>query len=71
MSLQNALQFIRRAREDEALKIRIQALGGQADLEGLARIGAEAGMAFTVEELQEAFRQDWAMRWLHFTSRTV
>lgn len=66
MSLQNALQFIKRVREDETLKRRIEALGRAADLEELAKLGAETGLTFTAEELQQAFKSDWAMRRLHY-----
>jgi predicted ribosomally synthesized peptide with nif11-like leader len=69
MSLQNALQFIKRVREDETLKRRIEALGRAAGLEELAQIGAEAGMTFTAEELQQAFKNDWAMRRLYYDTR--
>jgi Nif11 domain len=69
MSVQTALQFIRRSREDKALQSKIQALGTAADLDGLVEIGAEVAITFTVEELQAAFRHDWRMRWMHYNTR--
>lgn len=69
MSVAGALQFIRRVREDEALRGQVRALGTEADEKGLARIGAAAGLEFTVEELRAAFEHDWRMRWLHYGAR--
>jgi hypothetical protein len=69
MSMQVALQFIRRAREEESLQSRIQALGPAVDLAGLVEVGMEAAMAFTADELQAAFKHDWQMRWFHYSAR--
>lgn len=69
MSLQEAIQFIRQVRTDHALRDKIEALGSEADLKSIARIGTEAGFAFTPEDLQAAFKHDWAMRWLHYSTK--
>jgi len=66
MALQTALQFIRQARRDEALKQRLQSLGRPADLPAVVQLGAAAGFVFTVEELQAAFKHDWMMRWARY-----
>lgn len=66
MSVQAALRFIGQARQDDSLKKKVAALGHTAGLEDLLALGAEAGLAFTGEELQRAFRHDWAMRWARY-----
>ncbi len=68
MSVAGALQFIRRVREDQALRNRIQALESTTE-EALVQVGAAAGWDFTAEELQVAFKHDWRMRWLHYSAR--
>jgi hypothetical protein len=69
MSLQAAMDFIRIAREDDALRARIGESDEEASLEAIAEIGAQAGFAFSAEELRSAFKHDWNMRWAHFGSR--
>jgi predicted ribosomally synthesized peptide with nif11-like leader len=71
MSIQTALRFVQKVREDEGLRSRFQVLGQEADLESLVQIGAEAGFEFTAHELQAAFKHDWAMRWVHYSSPTA
>jgi hypothetical protein len=64
MSVQTAFQFIQQLRSPEGLKNRLVAQGSNADLESFVKLGAEVGLAFNVEELEEAHKRDWAMRWL-------
>lgn len=71
MSVQAALRFIQQVGKDEALKDRIRALGREADLDDLARIGAEAGHDFTAEELQAAFKRDWDARWAFYGTKKM
>ncbi len=66
MSVQTALQFIQKIRQDESLRRRVQALGRAADLESVVTLGEAAGYSFTVADLQTAFKHDWAMRWIHY-----
>jgi predicted ribosomally synthesized peptide with nif11-like leader len=68
MSVQTALQFIQQVRADVGLKSKLLALNNSPDLETLVKLGAEAGVTFTVEELQAAHKHDWAMRWLIYNS---
>ena len=63
MSVQTAFEFIQQLRSREELKNRLLAQGSP-DLENFVKLGAEIGLAFAVEELQEAHKRDWAMRWL-------
>ena len=67
MSTKAAFQFIQSIRsQDTALKERV---GQDADLDHLVQIGAEAGFEFTAEELREAYKHHWAMRWHLYQSR--
>ncbi len=71
MSVQNGFRFIQKIRGDDALRERVRAMQDAPEpehgtLDGLVRIGAEAGFDFTAEELVRAHRADWAMRWAHF-----
>lgn len=67
MSIRDALSFIQRVSKDPQLQDRTRALGRDAHLTHIVRLGAEAGFEFTVEELRTAFERDWAMRRLHYT----
>ncbi|GIV57116.1 Nif11-like leader peptide family natural product precursor [Rhodocaloribacter litoris] len=69
MPVQEALRFIQAVRREGALQASLRALDDPSDLDQVVRIGAGAGYDFSVEELQEAFRHDWAMRWLHVNRR--
>ena len=66
MSVQAALKFIHRIRQDDALCERVRARGGKGDLDQVAAIGAEAGFEFSVDELRQAFKHDWTMRWIRY-----
>jgi hypothetical protein len=63
----DALAFLRDARRDEALNGAVTALGEDATWEGLAAIGAGAGLHFTAAELQEAHALDWRLRWARYS----
>jgi predicted ribosomally synthesized peptide with nif11-like leader len=63
MSIQEALHFMRKVREDEGLRSRAEALVRGGDLEELVRLAGEAGYPFTVDDLRAAFKHEWAMRW--------
>lgn len=67
MSLKHTLKFIRDVRADESLRTQLRALGNVGDLENIIHIGAQAGYDFTGEDLRTAFKQDWTMRWLHYS----
>ncbi|MGE0702604.1 MAG: Nif11-like leader peptide family natural product precursor [Vicinamibacterales bacterium] len=71
MSIQDGIKFIRQVRDSEELRDQVLALDASSTaeheaLDGLVRIGAEAGLHFTAEELRQAHSHDWAMRWAHF-----
>jgi predicted ribosomally synthesized peptide with nif11-like leader len=68
VSVQTALRFIGRVRNDPALADRIRALGPDPELVEIARIAAEAGFELTAEDLRTAYRSDATLRWLAYRS---
>jgi hypothetical protein len=69
VSLQNALLFVAEVRQGGELRDAIERLGDEATLEALVDLGAEKHWTFTIEELRDAHGRDWAMRWLHASTR--
>jgi len=67
MSLQNALLFIQRVAAEPELQHEVRAFGADLDLRDLVALGARLDLDFTIEELNDAFVRDWAMRRAHFT----
>ena len=65
MSIQNALAFLHQARRDEAIQ-RALDVPNDLDWPDLVQIGAQAGLDFSVEELQRAHALDWRMRWARY-----
>jgi predicted ribosomally synthesized peptide with nif11-like leader len=64
MSVQAALRFIHQVRRDERLWQAVSALGKTgAAMEDLVAVAAAAGFEFTAEDLRDAHRIDWGMRW--------
>jgi predicted ribosomally synthesized peptide with nif11-like leader len=66
MSIQAALDFMRRVRDDEALRREVEALGPEAGLAAVVALAIAAGYAFTEAELRAAHRADWGLRLIHF-----
>lgn len=64
MSIAAAIAFIRAVRADAALAEQVRALGADAALDDVAAIARGAGHGCTGEDLREAHRRDWALRWL-------
>ena len=64
MSLAAAIAFVRAVRADSALAERVRALGADASLDEVAAIAAAAGHGCSADELRQAHRHDWALRWL-------
>jgi predicted ribosomally synthesized peptide with nif11-like leader len=64
MSIAVALKFIQQIRGDPALNSRVEALGPASELEPLLQLARQAGFAFSEADLRQAFKHDWAMRWL-------
>lgn len=75
MSLQSALQFIQRIWTDDSLRERVAAAGNKggpiANLDPIVQAAAEAGFAFTAEELDTAHRIDWGLRWARYGGDTT
>ncbi|MFP5456028.1 Nif11-like leader peptide family natural product precursor [Rhizorhabdus sp.] len=67
MTVQNALLFLAAARQDGVIR---SCLAAQQDNPGvLCSLAREHGLDFGADELQQAFRHDWALRALR-ESRT-
>ena len=66
MSLRAALQFIAAVRDRSELADRLEALGLDAALDDVVRVGAESGFHFTGAELRDAHQHDWGMRWVRY-----
>ncbi len=60
---QTALKFILEARKNEGIKTKIKEIMESASLNDLVKIGQEQGFSFTTEDLKEAFKHDWNIRW--------
>ncbi|WP_156397174.1 MULTISPECIES: hypothetical protein [unclassified Sphingomonas] len=60
MTVQNALLFLSVARADEVLRSDLRAR--QDDVGALFRLAGERGLDFDENDLQQAFRHDWALR---------
>lgn len=60
MTVQNALLFLAAARRDAELRNTLEARQDEAGV--LRRLGRERGLEFDADDLQQAFRHDWALR---------
>jgi len=60
MTVQNALLFLAAARRHAALRSELDAQRDEAG--ALCRLGSAHGLEFDLEELQLAFRHEWALR---------
>jgi hypothetical protein len=64
MPIQDALLFIRTVRTDAELRDHLSDRVGDPfqTPRSVVEVGASRGLIFSYDELEEAFRQDWAMR---------
>lgn len=65
MSVQAALDFFRTVRRRPDLQEQIAGWGPAPSVTQFVELARHLGFACSAPELQEAFRHDWAMRWLH------
>jgi hypothetical protein len=65
VAIQSALDFFRTVRQRPDLQERIRSWGPAPSIHHLTELAGELGFACTATELQQAFRYDWTMRWLH------
>jgi hypothetical protein len=70
MTIETAYRFMDRSRSDERVRERIALLGADPSLEDLVQLAQSLGMCFSAQDLREAFRQDWTLRWLAGASAT-
>ncbi len=61
MPLKDAITFIRFAREQ---RDQLGITPEHTSLADLVALGAQHDYVFTVDELREAFKHDWGLRWL-------
>lgn len=69
MSLEQALHFLRRLRNDQSLHARIADNQDELTAATLVTLGCEFGFIFDAVELNQAYRHEWTMRWMHYRSR--
>lgn len=65
--VQTALSFIRRIRNEELLKKNIEQLGDCPCLDDLVKLGAENKLFFSRQDLLDALKYEWGMRWKHYS----
>jgi hypothetical protein len=66
---QAALGFLKELREDPAVRESVAHRQDDLSPEDLVALGASFGWHFDAQELKEAFRQDWLLRWLRFRAK--
>lgn len=62
MSLQDAMLFLRDARDDDSLPALLEQRRMTLDLPALVELGAGRGWQFSEDELRSAFGLDWKLR---------
>jgi len=67
MTIQSALSFIQKIREDEAMRRTVQELSREESIEVLTKMGREYGFDFTPENFRMAFAHDWSLRWMYYS----
>jgi hypothetical protein len=65
--LRTALDFIKRIRDEGRLKKSIEQLGDSPCLDDLVRLGAEENLVFSRQDLLDAIKYEWGMRWKHYS----
>ena len=65
MSVNDAMQFIARVRNEENLQAELRELGIDPDLSQVAALGERLGLNFSIAELRSAFGYEWTMRSIH------
>jgi hypothetical protein len=68
MPVQDALDFFSAVRRRPDVQERLATWEPPPSLSRLVDFAGELGFVFSEQELQAAFRHDWAMRWLHYGS---
>jgi hypothetical protein len=68
MSIQAAIHFIHQVRDQKQASELPVTNTLLDDLEEFVKRGAQVGYDFSADDLRAAFRHDWQMRWLRFSS---
>lgn len=71
MSAQDAMQFLKLVRDDEAMRQTLVSRRCTLGASELAELGREAGLSFDAADLLLAFRHDWALRALQARKGTA
>ena len=66
MSLEQAFHFLRQVRTDQSLHTRIVDVQDELTANALVTLGNELGYVFDTTELNQAYRHEWTMRWMHY-----
>jgi hypothetical protein len=66
---QAALGFLNLLREEPAVRGQVADRRDELTPADLVVLGASLGWHFDVQDLSQAFRQDWLLRWLHFRAQ--
>ena len=68
MSVQAALDFMGQIRKDESLSESVKNLNAEPGLRSIIDLAQTQGYMFSEEDLRQAFKHDWAMRWFSQTN---
>jgi hypothetical protein len=66
---QAALGFLNMLREEPAVREQLVGRWDGLAPEDLVALGASLGLHFDAQDLSQAFRRDWLLRWLHFCAK--
>ncbi|GMQ80806.1 MAG: hypothetical protein BMS9Abin05_0235 [Rhodothermia bacterium] len=67
MSVQSALDFVGKVREDKSLSEKVRELATDTELQAVVDLARREGYSISEGDLREAFKHDWAMRWFRHT----
>lgn len=69
MSEEQALRFLQAVREDPSVRELVKNRQDELTQNDLIAIGAELGWCFDANDLAQAFRHEWTIRWMHARSK--
>ena len=69
MSLENAFHFLSNLRKDQTLQAQLLKVQDELCVVSLVSIGKKLGYLFDAAELNQAYKHEWTMRWIHYRSR--
>jgi hypothetical protein len=69
MSLEQAFYFLSQVRKDKLLRSKVFEIGDELTTDKLVEIGIKHGYFFDAIDLNQAYKNDWTMRWMHYRLR--